>query len=108
MSWIHFLLWLLGIYILYYLVMILWDVSRRKAHGVLKQNGAELTFTESAPPKMAVDYAGETNSTQASSPAGDPNLALPEVISSGGVPLKDVFNLARKEVIVYTRQVSFD
>lgn len=108
MSWIHFLLWVLGIYILYYLAMILWDVSRPRGGRSLVTGGPELTFSESRTPKIAADSVSADSNTSPEPRAAETGMVLPEVIASGGVLLKDVFSLARKEVIVYTRQVSFD
>ncbi|MBS1529747.1 MAG: hypothetical protein JSU01_05540, partial [Bacteroidetes bacterium] len=90
MSWIHFLLWVLGVYFLYYLAMILWDLGRQKTQGSLKQNGTELTFTESAPPKLAADFVDASNEGHTGQPSAgnNPDLVLPEVIASGGVLLR--------------------
>ena len=100
MNWIHFLLWVGGIYCLYYLANILLDLAGGKQPGSLKLATNELTFSENIVPHEAEHLLENDQGKSAAKTA-------PEVIASGGVLLKDVFSLARKEVIVYTRQVSF-
>ena len=100
MNWTHFLLWLAGIYCLYYLVLILIDAAGGKPAGSLKLANNELTFSEDIVPHEVEHLLANDQGKSAAKVA-------PEVIASGGVLLKDVFSLARKEVIVYTKQVSF-
>jgi hypothetical protein len=100
MNWTHFLLWLAGIYCLYYLVLILIDAAGGKQSGALKLATNDLTFSEDIVPHEAEHLLTNEQVKSAAK-------AAPEIIASGGVLLKDVYSLARKEVIVYTRQVSF-
>jgi hypothetical protein len=97
MNWTHFLLWLAGGYGLYYLVVILTDLARSKRQDSATGNTHELTFSEQvAPVQLAA---------QAAAPAQPDNK--PDVIGSGGVPITDLFRLAKQEAIIYTRGVSF-
>jgi len=100
MNWTHFLLWLAGIYCLYYLVLIFIDVAGGKPTSALKLATNELTFSEDIVPH-------EAEHLLADDPVKSAAKAAPEVIASGGVLLKDVFTLARKEVIDITKKVSF-
>ena len=100
MNLTHFLLWLAGIYCLYYLVLIFIDVAGGKPAGALKLATNELTFSEDIVPH-------EAEHLLANDPVKSAVKAAPEVIASGGVLLKDVFSLARKEVIDITKKVSF-
>ena len=100
MNWIHFLLWVAGIYCLYYLVIILLDLTGNQNPGSLKPATNELTFYESIMPHEAEKLLENDHPKSAVK-------APSEMIASGGVLLKDVFILARKEVIDITRQVSF-
>jgi hypothetical protein len=94
MTWIKFAIWLLGIYTCYYAALILWDQFRNKG-GETQQDKHELTFVEDiVPVKSHVEESA-------------PNGKESSVESSGGVSLKQMFNLAREEVIEYTRAVSF-
>ena len=104
MNWIHFLLWLAGIYSLYYLTIVLLDIAKSK-HPQTAGSVHELTFTEHHEPQ---DAALLLNQEQAQSTAATAAPSTPEMIASGGVPLKDVFSLARKEAIVYLKQVAFN
>jgi hypothetical protein len=93
MTWIKFTLWLSGSYTAYYAALILWDFIRngRKPAG---SDTHELTFVEHIEPARAeIDTV--------------PEFYPSAVISSGGQSLKQIFNLAKEEVIEFTRGVSF-
>jgi hypothetical protein len=90
MNWLPFTCWVGGIYLLYYLVLVLTDLARGRSPTTAA--GQELSFA----PEL-VDAA-------AHAPAGKPQ---PAMMASGGVSLKETFDLARKDMLVYTRAVSF-
>ena len=95
MNWLHFALYLSGIYMLYYLALIFYDTAK-----IRYQPGdtslPELVFSEDIQPIMV------TPSRQ-DAPPGSP----PPVIATGGVSIKDIYGLARKEMIVFTQAVGF-
>jgi hypothetical protein len=93
MTYLKFTLWLPGLYFIYYTVIILWDLLKANKDGV-KQEGHVLTFAESFAP---VQPAFELTMDDVRSP----------FVPSGGVRLKQLFNLAQEEAIEYTSQVSF-
>ena len=94
MTWIKFALWLLGIYTFYYVALILWDYIRTN-RGEPLNDKHELTFVEDIQPvKTPVE---ELTDTAKESP----------VAFSGGVSLKQLFNLAREESVEYIKSVSF-
>ena len=97
MNWTHFLLWLAGGYGLYYLIVILSDLARSKRQGVAGGNPQELTFYEQVTPVQPA--------AQVVQPVKSANTN--EVLGSGGVPITDLFRLAKQEAIIYTRGVSF-
>lgn len=101
MNWIHFLLWIAGIYFLYYLIVVLLDLAKSKRTQTAGVNGHELTFSGHSAPHDAALLLQETEAQSAQT------LSTPEMIASGGVPLKDIFSLARKEAIVYLKEVAF-
>jgi len=93
MTWIKFAIWLCGLYACYYGGLLLWDIfctSKLPA----AEDSHELTFVESTQPQRT-----ETESDTEYFPSA--------LTSSGGVNLKQLFNLAREEAIEYTRAVSF-
>ncbi|QEC74614.1 hypothetical protein [Mucilaginibacter ginsenosidivorax] len=94
MTWIKFTLWLLGIYTSYYAALIIWDYLRTKG-GDNGNDKHELTFVEDIEPVKS--YADESI----------PNGKESSVVFSGGVSLKQMFNLAREESVEYTKAVSF-
>ena len=100
MNWIHFFIWVAGIYTLYYLAVIGIDVAGGNRTPAAKSLTNELTFSESVMPHEAEKLLENDHPKSAVK-------APSEMIASGGVLLKDVFILARKEVIDITRQVSF-
>jgi len=93
MTWMKFVLWLGATYLMYYGALILWDLLRSgKKTGDIRSH--ELSFEEHIEPvKETPDPA--------------PQRYDSSVLSSGGVSLKQLFNLAREEVIEYTRTVSY-
>jgi hypothetical protein len=93
MTYLKFTLWLLGLYFIYYTVIILWDLFMGNRNGV-REEGHELTFAETFAPILP---AFELTTEDIQSP----------VVASGGVSLKKLFNLAQEEKIEYTSQVSF-
>jgi hypothetical protein len=100
MSWIRFISWLGGLYALYYLLNILWDALRGKG-GLAAAGSEELHFEEGVTPQQ-VSAAESVEKKKAPKGSGEP------VVSAiGGVNLKDLFNLAKAEVIAYNRAVSF-
>ena len=96
MNWPHFILWTVGLYFLYYLAIVLFDLSRNQAP---KDTLHELTFAEEVTPQPVAHLPepAEKPKTKPDSP----------IIGSGGVSLKNLFNLCREEAVVYTRPVSF-
>lgn len=97
MNWTHFLLWLAGGYGLYYFIVILTDLFKNKRQDISGGNPHELTFSEQVTPVQLPAQKAE--------PAKPKDK--PEVIGSGGVPITDLFRLAKQEAIIYTRGVSF-
>ena len=93
MTWIKFALWLCGLYAFYYGWLVLWDLFRSSKLPAA-EDSHELTFVESTQPQRT-----ETESDTEYFPSA--------LTSSGGVNLKQLFNLAREEAIEYTRAVSF-
>lgn len=100
MNWLHFLSWVAGLYVLYYLAVILFDFSRSRT--VKATTNGELTFSEDIPPKKIAHLPDKIE--RPPEPSAKP--ASP-VIASGGVSLKNLFGLCREEAIIYTRPVSF-
>ena len=103
MNWTHFLLWLAGIYILYYLIVFLLDLIAGNRKDLPAGTSQELTFSEEVTP---VRLSPEAESTPEPEKPTKSKIAT-EVIGSGGVPITDLFRLAKQEAIIYTRSVSF-
>jgi hypothetical protein len=93
MNWIKFVIWLCGLYTLYYVVVILWDILK-SARPPVETGPDELTFVEHIEPARP-----ETEAI--SEPHGS------AMISSGGVSLQQLFMLAREEAVEFIRPVSF-
>lgn len=94
MTWIKFTFSLLCIDTIYYAVLILWDYLRT-GRGETGNEKHELIFVEDIEPVQV--RAEEVNGNGKGSP----------VAFSGGVSLKELFNLAREESVEYIKAVSF-
>jgi len=94
MTWIKFAIWLFGIYTAYYAALVTWDFrTGQRSQG--DAPSGELTFV--ADEEAVREVPDEAAGHERASP----------VVSSGGVAVKQAFNLAREEVIEYIRPVSF-
>lgn len=93
MTWFKFLLWLMGLYIVYYLIVILWDIARGKKGAADGGWTNELHFDGGFVPQRVGHETEEATE--------NPVSAL------GGVTLKGLFELARAQSIEYTRGVTF-
>jgi hypothetical protein len=104
MNWTHFLIWVAAIYILYYLVNILIDAAAGKRTAAASSLTHELSFSENVEPmQLKHEPAAAVNGKKGTVA----KQFEPEVIASGGVPMGDICNLARKNLINYTGAVSF-
>ncbi|BAU55629.1 hypothetical protein [Mucilaginibacter gotjawali] len=109
MNWIHFLLWVAGIYSVYYLSVILIDLAGSRRIPAEQQHNQELTFSETVTPtKLQHDpVAGDRTNSKPRPEAPAKRKTGPEVIGSGGVGFNELFRLAKQEAIIYTQSVSF-
>ncbi|MEO6851275.1 MAG: hypothetical protein ABI166_11610 [Mucilaginibacter sp.] len=94
MTWIKFALWLLASYTCYYVALIFWD-HLRSNRGEAGSDQHELTFVEDVNPvkSFVEDIIGSGKESS--------------IAFSGGVSLKELFNLAREESVEYIKSVSF-
>jgi hypothetical protein len=110
MNWLHFFLWIAGIYGLYYIFIILLDIAKAKRSPAAKSAGNELVFSENIHPQRPDLVKDMSPQMPAGTAVKDMNAKVkrePEIVASGGVNIRDLFNLARQEAILYTRPVSF-
>lgn len=97
MTWINFLSYLGMGYALYYVALYLFD--SRASPGKPSDISSVLTFSENVvPEKVSLDDFSDVPTSAPSSPAS---------IALGGVSIKDLFDLARKDAIEFTKSVSF-
>lgn len=110
MNWLHFLIWIAGIYAAYYLANILIDAAGSGRSPADNSLTNELTFSEAVQPQRPA-HRPETENIKNNKPGVPDTQAklkpVSEVIACGGVPIKDLFNLVRQEAIMYTRAVSY-
>jgi hypothetical protein len=107
MNWLHFLMWIAGIYLVYYLVNILIDVAGGAGAPADKHLSTELTFSETVQPKRLEQEPQADIPKTGSRETGINKKPEPAIIASGGVSIKDLFHLVRQESILYTRPVSY-
>lgn len=112
MTWLHFLLWTTGIYLLYYLANILYDLSTAGRQSPEKAATNELSFSEDHQPQR-LEHEPASESTDGKAPeVKNPAVKSKvreesEIISSRGLTLKNLFNSAREESFIYTKAVSY-
>ncbi|HEK19852.1 MAG TPA: hypothetical protein ENO28_05295 [Bacteroidetes bacterium] len=111
MTWLQFIIWIAGLYTLYYLLLILLDLSGKDRGRVGAAMSHELTFAETVEvQKFEPEAEPVPDNKQATAFSNErvirPN-AEPEIIGSGGISLKTLFSMARDESVLYTRPVSF-
>ncbi|NQX54460.1 hypothetical protein HQN86_12615 [Pedobacter panaciterrae] len=99
MNWISFLTYLGLGYGAYYFIVFLLD-SRASSGSETGASLPVLTFSETVlPEKVSLeDFGLEDNNSSAGGAAS---------IGMGGVSIKELFNLARKDAIEFTKSVSF-
>jgi len=108
MNWTHFLVWVAGLYALYYLAIVLIDLAGGSRIPAEQHTTQELTFSESVPPAQLQHEAVTEKTVNSSTTAtAAKRKAEPEVIASGGVGFSELFRLAKQEAIIYTQSVSF-
>ncbi|RYG53161.1 MAG: hypothetical protein EOO01_05060 [Chitinophagaceae bacterium] len=90
MTWIKFMLWICGVYATYYAALILTDLFK-KGRSPAGSESHDLTFIEDHQPALVL--AAEK--------------PVSPIVGSGGKTLKEIFSLAREEMVEYTRGVSF-
>lgn len=96
MTWFNFLGWLAGLYALYYLFLVLWDVARGKEAPSEPGWTQELHFEGGFRPQ-AIGPDGPMEANEGDNP----------VSALGGVTLKGLFDLAKAKSVEYTRGVTF-
>lgn len=111
MTWLQFFLWVAGLYTLYYLLMILLDLSGKERVKAGAAMSHELTFSETVEAQKLVPEPERPGGSKAPDNFSNERKVLPEgvpaMVESGGVSLKSLFAMARDEVILYTRSVSY-
>ena len=109
MNWLHFFIWVSGIYLLYYLAVILLDLAGSRRATAAASSIHQLTFAENVVPAQmsaaAVIEDNTSNKTQLDEAARQ-RKQEPEMIGSGGVVIDNLFKLCKQEAIIYTRSVS--
>jgi hypothetical protein len=112
MNWLQFLTYVIGAYLFYYLVNIFIDVGLSSNHVAGEPLTQELTFQESIEPVKIETSPVETPQLPVTEVVAAPVSAQkakkePVIIDSGGLSLKDFYNAARQDAILYIRPVSF-
>jgi hypothetical protein len=108
MNWTHFLLWVAGLYALYYLAVVLIDLAGGRRIPAEHHATQELTFSENVvPARLQHEAVTDKTTSGGNLTAAAKRRPEPEVIASGGVAFSELFRLAKQEAIIYTQSVSF-
>lgn len=110
MNWLSFLLWVGGVYLLYYLFIMAFDVIAAKRPVTSGAAGNELTFSDHFTPVELGADINDGEAAMAQKPLAEAIAPLAnesEMIGSGGVVIDNLFRLCKQEAVIYTRSVSF-
>ena len=110
MNWNQFLTYLSAVYVLYYTGTILFDYLRSRRQPTVREHDDELFFSDDAVPRLVVPEEYETD------PLPEQHTSKPGIFSSipgglmestGGVSIKELFDLAKIDAIEYTKAIPF-
>ena len=113
MTWTTFILSLLLMYLSYYVIIYLIDMLTKSRHSNKDVTEDELFFEEYSEPEIITNYQENDYKSEVSrSPlevVGESLQSLPSVLlkSTGAVDLKQLFNLAKDDLIEYTRAIPY-
>lgn len=109
MNWTQFILSLAGIYLIYYLLNLLFDLLRPRPNAGKNSGQQELTFFEDHQPEIVMDEVDEGEVVKYEAELPESRQAMPSGIlqSTGGVSLKQLFSLAQSDLIEFTRTIPY-
>ncbi len=109
MNWTQFILSLVGIYFIYYLLNLLFDLLRPRQGAAENSGQQELTFFEEHQPEIVMDEVEEGEVVKYEAELQESRQAMPSGIlqSTGGVSLKQLFSLAQSDLIEFTRTIPY-
>lgn len=111
MSWNNFLILILIIYILYYALNLFFDlfISPKATTGDIAED--ELFFSQTFTPELITpaeeSEASATVSDETDAAGHRAGLSSGTISSSGGVGLKQLFSLAKNNLIEHTRAIPY-
>lgn len=110
MSWTNFLIVIFIVYLVYYLLNLLYDLflSPRLAGSEIEED--ELFFTETLTPEIIsleekIEQADGVDAGEGDRPASF--ISSGPISSTGGVGLKQLFSLAKDNLIEHTRAIPY-
>lgn len=113
MKWTTFLLYLSAFYVSYYFLNILFDLYKSKRAGPDYEDSDTLFFSESLEPELVVPGEASLSDEREGDTAASRPEIMPEVYpgtvmqSTGGEQLKDIFTLAKLDIIEHTRFIPY-
>ncbi|MCX2584308.1 hypothetical protein [Pedobacter sp. MR22-3] len=110
MSWTNFLILIFIIYILYYALILFFDlfISPKATTGDIAED--ELFFSQTFAPELITpveEPEASTVSDEADARGLKAGLSSGTISSSGGVGLKQLFSLAKNNLIEHTRAIPY-
>lgn len=113
MTWTNFLLILLVIYLTYYGLNVLFDLFMARKQPAYESDQDVLFFNEGVSPEL-ITYEEESETpVQLSEPENQESKMTKSDFSTGllkttgGVSIKELFNLAKDDLIEYTRAIPY-
>jgi len=108
MSWTTFLTVVFIVYLVYYGLNLLYDLFKAKRLPETDDYSEELFFTDDSEPEL-IELKSETSVAEANSNPQSPKAYFSSgpVASTGGVGLKQLFFMAKDNLIEFTRTIPY-
>jgi hypothetical protein len=111
MSWINFLTVIFIVYLIYYALNLFFDLFLSpRVRDVSLEDEQEHFFAQSHPPELIIPSAiedGEEISGDKTPASAPPFFSSGPLNASGGVGLKQLFSLAKDNLIEHTRAIPY-
>lgn len=111
MTWTNFLMTLVLLYFFYYGTNLLWDIFASRNSGTSDAEHDELFFTEeSNTEQITYDQKSESSNYEEVIPLAQEqpkNFSSGNIRSTGGVGLKELFSLAKDDLIEFTSAIPY-
>ena len=110
MNWNQFFIYLSAVYILYYTCAILFDYLKIRRQGTVEPDEDEFFFSEEVVPQLILpEEEASEPIPQQNKPKNNTIVSLTSGLleSTGGVSIRELFDLAKIDAIEYSRGIPY-